>query len=204
MNMADTPEELSATAVELATELTIAWLNNPNNRVNAEDVPTFLKTMHAAVVELGTGGGSAPEAAPDYTPAVPVRSSIKPDYLVSLIDGSKLKSLKRHLGKHGLTPKDYRERYNLKADYPMVAATYSEARRAVAKRLGLGRKRGETDAEPAAAAAAPAKAPAKRKVAPKPAALKPAPLKAAAPKSAATKPAPAKRGRPKKDKAPAA
>lgn len=142
-------------ALELATELTIAWLGNPNVRVSAEDVPAFLKSVFATIGEL-TKASSAPatEAAPEFAPAVPVRSSIKPDYLISLITGQKLKSLKRHLSSHGLTPAQYRERYGLKADYPMVAPSYSQTRREVAQKLGLGRKL--VEARRAAAAAAPA------------------------------------------------
>jgi len=138
-------------AIELATELTIAWLNNPNVRATAEDVPTFLKSIHATIGELSSGGPA--QAEPDYPPAVPVRSSVKPDYIISLIDGRKLKSLKRHLSTHGLTPAEYRERYGLKPDYPMVAPNYSAQRRQVAQRLGLGRK--GRDARAAAAAPAP-------------------------------------------------
>jgi hypothetical protein len=140
------------------------------------------------------------EAAPEYVPAVPVRSSVRPDHIVSLIDGKKLKSLKRHLSSHGLTPAEYRERYGLKPDYPMVAASYSAQRREVAKKLGLGRKPGETRAkaaETATAATAPAKAPAKR------AATKPKAI-AKAPANGAASAAPAKRGRAKKADAPAA
>lgn len=183
--MADDTSEPALNSIELAAEITIAWLNNPNNRVNADDVPTFLKTMHAAIGEL-SGAESIPnaEAAPEHIPAVPARSSVKPDYIVSLIDGRKLKTLKRHLAIHGLTPKEYRERYRLKPDYPMVAANYAAQRREVAKKIGLGRKgRG--------AAASVAEAPtvaAKGAARPKPAAKR----------------APAKRTPRKKAEAPAA
>jgi len=164
--MAEETSDASTDIVALATELTIAWLSNPNVRVAADEVPAFLKTMHATVSELSQGPASAPaETAPDYPPAVPVRSSVKPDYIVSLITGQKLKSLKRHLSAHGLTPAEYRERYGLKPDYPMVAAGYSAQRREVAQKLGLGRKgRGARGAAaaPAPAPKAAATAPAKR------------------------------------------
>lgn len=150
--MADEQTSDSLNPIELATELTIAWLNNPNVRTTSEEVPNFLKSMHATINELSNAGNGA-SAQVEYTPAVPVRSSVKPDYIVSLIDGRKLKSLKRHLSTHGLTPAQYRERYGLKPDYPMVAPNYSAQRREVAQRLGLGRKgRGK----PAAASAATA------------------------------------------------
>lgn len=134
-------------SVELAAELTIAWLGNQNVRATAEDVPTFLRQMHATVEQLGLGKSASAAAsqgvvdAPTYTPAVSVRRSIaSKDFILSLIDGKPYKTLRRHLSGHGLTPEDYRARYNLKPDYPMVAPTYSERRRAVAKQLGLGQK----------------------------------------------------------------
>jgi predicted transcriptional regulator len=140
-------EETSLSSVELATELTIAWLGNQNNRVQADDVPAFFRTMHATITEL-SGAAPAPDgagedAAPagEFTPAVTVRKSLaSKDHIISMIDGKPYKTLRRHLSKHGLTPEQYRERYNLKADYPMVAESYSEARRAMAKKIGLGQK----------------------------------------------------------------
>jgi len=147
-----------ANAVELATELTIAWLGNPNTRTDAEHVPAFLGTMHAAIVKLAGGTqADAPEAADtqEYAPAVTVRKSLASnDHIISMIDGKPYKTLRRHLATHGLTPEEYRARYNLKADYPMVAPTYSESRRAMAKKIGLGRKPGQS---PKAAPAKPAR-----------------------------------------------
>jgi predicted transcriptional regulator len=131
--MADQPIDVIA----LAADLTAAWIANPNSKASAEDVPVFLQTMHDTITALS---GPVESAAREYTPAVSVRASVKPDHLVSLIDGRKYKSLKRHLKSHGLTPNAYRERYGLKTGYPMVAPAYSEARRAIAARLGLGRK----------------------------------------------------------------
>lgn len=151
----------SLNAVELATELTIAWLSNQNNRVTAEDVPAFLRTMHATVTELGTGGTGATDsedAAPaqEFAPAVSVRKSLaSKDHILSMIDGKPYRTLRRHLSTHGLTPEDYRRRYNLKADYPMVAESYSEQRRAMAKKIGLGAK-GRAARSQTAPAAAPA------------------------------------------------
>jgi predicted transcriptional regulator len=157
--MADESTDNSANAVELAAELTIAWLGNPNVRAAAEDVPAFLKSMHATIGELSKPADTAPaDTILEHVPAVPVRSSVKPDYLISLIDGRKLKSLKRHLSTHGLTPQEYRERYGLKPDYPMVAANYSAQRREVAQKLGLGRKgRGARGAGASATPVAPVK-----------------------------------------------
>ncbi|QDZ06384.1 transcriptional regulator [Sphingomonas panacisoli] len=134
-------------AVELATELTIAWLGNPNTRATAEEVPAFLAQMHSAVI--GLSGPSAPlleEPTTEYEPAVSVRKSLgSKDHLISLIDGKPYKTLRRHLATHGLTPEQYRERYNLKPDYPMVAESYSSSRRELAKKIGLGRKRKAAD-----------------------------------------------------------
>jgi len=134
-------------AVELATELTVAWLGNQNNRVVAEDVPTFLRTMHATITELSGGSTQisqekGPEPAPEeFIPAVSVRKSLaSKDHILSLIDGKPYKSLRRHLSGHGLTPEEYRARYNLKSDYPMVSESYSEQRRAMAYKIGLGAK----------------------------------------------------------------
>jgi predicted transcriptional regulator len=169
----DMSEETSLNAVELATELTIAWLGNQNNRVAAEDVPAFLRTMHATVTELATGSSASPDGAEDaapveeFTPAVTVRKSLaSKDHIISLIDGKPYKTLRRHLSGHGLTPEEYRERYKLKADYPMVAANYSEARRQMARKIGLGQKGRAARASAPAAAPAPAKrAPRKAKIA---------------------------------------
>lgn len=141
--------------VELATELTVAWLSNPNTRTNADDVPTFLKSMHEAVARLNGPATSEAEAelAQEYTPAVTARKSLAdPDAIISMIDGKPYKTLRRHLSTNGLTPEQYRERYKLKPDYPMVAATYSESRRAMAHKIGLGRKAGAAAAQAGEAA----------------------------------------------------
>ena len=138
-------EEQTLNSVELATELTIAWLGNQNNRVQAEDVPQFLRTMHATVTELATGtsnsegADSGATSGQSFTPAVSVRKSLaSKDHIISMIDGKPYKALKRHLAGHGLTPEEYRARYNLRADYPMVSESYSQARRDMAKKIGLG------------------------------------------------------------------
>ena len=147
-------------AVELATELTIAWLGNPNTRISAEEVPTFLGKMHETVSALLGNATSAPvaEAAGDYTPAVSVRKSLaSKDHIISMIDGKPYKTLRRHLATNGMTPAEYRERYGLKPDYPMVAENYSESRRAMAKKIGLGRKPGARKATEGSAAPTPAK-----------------------------------------------
>src|SRR3569623_571895 len=161
-------EETTFSAVELATELTIAWLGNQNIRVAAEDVPAFLRTMHATVTELSSGssapasGDESAASAEEFTPAVTVRKSLaSKDHIISLIDGKPYKTLRRHLSGHGLTPEEYRARYKLKADYPMVSENYSEARRQKAHKIGLGQKGRAAHAGPPAAAAPAKRAPRK-------------------------------------------
>ena len=132
--------------VELATELTMAWLSNPNTRTSAEDVPAFLKSMHDAVIGLSTAPTEAPteETAAEFTGAVTARKSLaNPDVIISMIDGKPYKTLTRHLSTNGLTPDEYRARYGLKPDYPMTAPSYSAMRREMAKKIGLGRKSGQ-------------------------------------------------------------
>lgn len=142
--------------VELATELTMAWLSNPNTRTSAEDVPAFLKSMHDAVIGLSTAPVEATgqEVAHEFTAAVTARKSLaNPDVIISMIDGKPYKTLTRHLTTNGLTPAEYRARYGLKADYPMTAPSYSAMRRDMAKRIGLGRKPGQKSSPKAEGAA---------------------------------------------------
>ena len=142
--MADQDQvELGISPVELATELTVAWLSNSNNRVSADDVPAFLAKMHETVNALAAGGatGGETEPAQEYTPATTPRKSLASrEHIISMIDGKPYKTLRRHIAAQGLTPQEYRERFGLKADYPMVAPAYSESRSAMAKTIGLGRK----------------------------------------------------------------
>jgi predicted transcriptional regulator len=135
----------NSNAVDLATELTIAWLSNPNTRASGDEVPAFLQRMHEAVRNLSSEpqAEEPAEAQSEYTPAVSVRKSLaSKDHIISMIDGKPYKTLRRHLSRHGLTPDQYRERYGLKSDYPMVSESYSTARREMAKKIGLGRKGG--------------------------------------------------------------
>ena len=147
--------ETDTDALELATELTVAWLSNPNTRAAADDVPAFLSRVHQALGSLNAAGGPE-EATPEqqFTPAVSVRKSLaSPDHIISMIDGKPYKTLRRHLARHGLTPEQYRERFGLKPDYPMTAESYSQVRRAMAQKIGLGRKAanaGEADGDRAA------------------------------------------------------
>ena len=153
-------EDTGATdVVDLAAEITIAWLSNPNTNASPDDVPAFLQKMHQAVIALTSAPIDEPAAAPAYTPAVTLRRSLaSKDHIISLIDGKPYKALRRHLSGQGLTPDQYRERYNLKPDYPMVSESYSQVRRDMAKQIGLGRKPG-TKVTPKASKAAANSAP---------------------------------------------
>ena len=123
-----------------------------NNSVAAGDVPALISTVHSALT--GLGKVSEPEA-PEQAPAVSVRASVKPNYIVCLEDGKKLKMLKRHLMTHyQMTPAQYRTKWKLPSDYPMVAPDYASQRKAVALKIGLGKKKKE--AAPAEIAPPPA------------------------------------------------
>jgi predicted transcriptional regulator len=123
--------------IELTAEIVAAYVSN--NSVAANDLPGVIAQVHAA---LGGTVPTAEEVLEKPKPAVSVRRSIRSDHLVCLEDGQKFKSLKRHLmSNHGLTPEQYRERWELPADYPMVAPAYAEARSRLAKEMGLGQKR---------------------------------------------------------------
>ena len=113
-----------------------------NNSVAVNDLPLLIQNVHNALSGLG---GKIEEPEIKQEPAVSVRSSIKPDYIVCLEDGKKLKMLKRHLMTHyQMTPDEYRTKWGLNADYPMVAPNYAEQRRSLAKKIGLGTKRRRT------------------------------------------------------------
>jgi predicted transcriptional regulator len=123
--------------IELAADIIAAYVSK--NSVPATDLPALIANVHGALQNVSS---PAPEQAVDRpTPAVPVKKSVTPDAIYSLIDGKPYKSLKRHLTKSGLTPDQYRERYGLPRDYPMVAANYAAKRSELAKSLGLGQIR---------------------------------------------------------------
>ena len=130
--------DVTETLLTLTSDIIAAHVSN--NNVNGEELPSLITSVYGALA--GLGNAPAPvEVRPE--PAVSVRTSIKPDYIVCLEDGKKLKMLKRHLMTHyNLTPEQYRQRWNLPADYPMVAPNYAEKRRELAKKIGLGRKPG--------------------------------------------------------------
>ena len=128
-----------------------------NNNVAASDLSTLIGSVYAALANLGSEPTVEVAA---QQPAVSVRASIKPDHLVCLEDGKKQKTLKRHLmASHGLTPAAYRAKWNLPADYPMVAPNYATQRREMAISIGLGQKPGTGDGAPKAAKVAGAEVP---------------------------------------------
>ncbi|MBW6532506.1 MucR family transcriptional regulator [Sphingomonas sp. RRHST34] len=140
--MTSEPSAHAPDTIALAAELTAAWLTNPHTRASSAEVLAFLKSMHEAVEGLSSRTSVADAtSAEEHIPAVSARKSLAdPDRIISMIDGKPYASLKRHLASHGLTPAEYRERFKLKSNYPMVAPGYSERRRSHAKQIGLGRK----------------------------------------------------------------
>jgi predicted transcriptional regulator len=125
------------TLLTLTADIVAAHVSN--NSVAVNDLPTLIQNVHSALSGI-SGTAAAPEARPE--PKVSIRSSIKPDSVACLECGSRQKMLKRHLmTNHGLSPSDYRQRWGLSPDYPMVAPNYAEQRRTLAKSIGLGTKR---------------------------------------------------------------
>ncbi len=128
------------TLLTLTADIVAAHVSN--NSVAVNDLPNLISNVHAALAGIA-GGQAAPEE--KLEPKVSIRASIKPDYIVCLEDGKKQKMLKRHLmTNHGMTPAEYRQKWGLAADYPMVAPNYAEQRRTLAKSIGLGTKRRKT------------------------------------------------------------
>jgi predicted transcriptional regulator len=128
------------TLLTLTADIVAAHVSN--NSVAVNDLPSLIQNVHGALTGISSNG-AAPEPRPE--PKVSIRSSIKPDYIVCLEDGKRLKMLKRHLMTHyNMTPDQYRQKWGLSADYPMVAPNYAEQRRTLAKSIGLGTKRKRT------------------------------------------------------------
>ena len=124
--------------IELAGDIVAAYVSN--NHLQPADLPGLIASVYAAVSVLGSNAGVQEPAEAVEKPALAqIRKSITDDGLVSFLDGKRYKTLKRHLTKHGLDPRSYRERFGLPADYPMVAPSYAAQRSALAKQIGLGR-----------------------------------------------------------------
>jgi len=137
--------------IELAAEIVSAFVSN--NSVPMIDLPALIGSVHAALTNVASGTTEPPQE--ELRPAVPIRKSVQPDYIVSLEDGKRFKSLKRHLRTvYNLTPDQYRAKWGLAHDYPMVAPNYAAARSELAKQMGLGaRRRKRPEPEPAQPAA---------------------------------------------------
>jgi predicted transcriptional regulator len=130
-------KESNETLLSLTTQIVVAQLSH--NLTKTDDIPALIATVYQSMNRLVSGIGAA-EARTE--PAVPVRRSITPDYIICLEDGKKLKMLKRHLKtSYNMTPDQYRERWGLPADYPMVAPNYAKQRSRLAKQIGLGTAR---------------------------------------------------------------
>ena len=128
--------------VELTASVVSAYVSN--NAVGSAALAELISSVHHAL--LGLNAPAPAPVAERPVPAVPVKKSVTPDYLISLEDGRRYKSLKRHLGGRGLTPDQYRTKWGLAHDYPMVAANYAKQRSDLARSMGLGRKRVDADA----------------------------------------------------------
>jgi predicted transcriptional regulator len=127
--------DLMGQNVAYATGIVSAYVRN--NTLNTNELPELIRSVHAALVSLSKPADDEPEP---LKPAVPVKKSVFKEHIVCLEDGQKFKSLKRHLrSKYGLSPDEYRQKWGLPADYPMVAPGYSEKRSKLAKKMGLGR-----------------------------------------------------------------
>ncbi|RMD61245.1 MAG: MucR family transcriptional regulator [Alphaproteobacteria bacterium] len=128
--------EQAKTSELLALTTNIVAAHVANNSVALADLPRLIREVHDTLANIGDGAAREPERP---TPAVPIRKSVTPEYIVCLEDGKKLKMLKRHLKTaYNMTPEEYRERWGLPADYPMVAPNYAKQRSKLAKEIGLG------------------------------------------------------------------
>ena len=136
--MSDQPEVEKGEILALTSEIVSSHVSN--NPVSATDLPSLIEVVYS---KLETLSNPKVETAEPPVPAVPIKKSITDDFIICLEDGKKLKMLKRHLmTAYGMTPEDYREKWGLKADYPMVAPSYAAKRQQLAKKIGLGRKPG--------------------------------------------------------------
>jgi predicted transcriptional regulator len=128
----------STNTIGLTAEIVSAYLSN--NTVASADIPALINQVHAALLRVSSG--EAQPSGEPLKPAVPVKKSINPDFIVCLEDGKKFKSLKRHLRtQYNMTPEQYRDKWSLPHDYPMVAPNYAAARSHLAKQMGLGQQR---------------------------------------------------------------
>lgn len=137
MSESNNHEHRNELTLQMTTDIVAAYLSN--NPVQANSIPDLISSVHSTLGKLVRPDGS--RGASNASPAVPIKKSITPDYLICLEDGKQLKMLKRYLrSRFGMSPEDYRAKWNLPADYPMVAPNYAERRSQFAKEIGLGKK----------------------------------------------------------------
>ena len=134
--MSDTAPTAQLDFIERTVDVVAAYVSN--NSLPSAELPGLIASIHDALNSIGSGPSAPAAETIDRPTPAQIRKSIRPDGLVSFIDGKSYKTLKRHLTKHGLDPQSYRERYGLPADYPTTSANYSAQRSALAKSLGLG------------------------------------------------------------------
>lgn len=130
----------SSYLLEMAATIVSAYVTK--NAVPAFELPAFITDIHAHLAKLALGPPMVPEATP-LQPAVPIKKSVTNEFIVCLEDGKRFSSLKRHLGTHGMTPEQYRKKWGLPIDYPMLTPAYATQRSELAKQIGLGSKRGK-------------------------------------------------------------
>lgn len=142
MDIESTSMDIERENLHLATDIVISYISNNASALSPDDIPDFITKVYNAVSTTSAIMAVANTAPPE--PAVSIRRSVTPEYIICLEDGKRLKMLKRHLRTaFNMSPEEYRARWNLPADYPMVAPAYAEKRRDLAKKIGLGRKPGE-------------------------------------------------------------
>ena len=137
MPLATEPNDQDGDLVALTADIVSVYVSH--NSLSSSDLPQLIGDTYGAL--RGIQQGTVEEVAPVLTPAVSVRNSVTPDYIICLDDGKRFKSMRRHIANLGMTPEQYREKWNLPSDYPMVAANYSVTRAALARKIGLGKKR---------------------------------------------------------------
>jgi len=165
--MSDATKPGSSNYIEIAADIVSAYVSK--NSVRPSEIPELIASVHSTLTKVATGAVEKPKE--ELHPPVPIKKSVTPDYIISLEDGRHYKSLKRHLTGRGLTPDQYREKWGLPRDYPMVAPNYAKQRSELAKSLGLGQLRRQRDqveeaAPVEAVEAAPAKGRRKKAVEP--------------------------------------
>ena len=137
-------EATSTNYIELAADIVSAYVSN--NPVPANELSSLIQEVHTALLRVTSGASAAPVSSEAQKPAIAVKKSLNNDYIICLEDGKKFKSLKRHLRtQYNMSPEEYRDKWGLPPDYPMVAPNYAKARSNLAKQMGLGqqRRRGE-------------------------------------------------------------